>query len=180
MRFSTDTFAAAVGLALGLAFIPAAHATPITYAFTVTATTGPLAGSISSGTFTYDSSAIVPGGFNAGTGLFSALDFTWHGIHYDQTTANTGELTWDASGNLLLWLFGTNCHSASCDLFAPGSEGWNIAGFNNFNYNAGTAGGGIGTVTRSQVTPEPSSFALAIFGLGGLAWVRRRQHALRR
>jgi hypothetical protein len=40
----------------------AARATPITYAFTVTATDGPLAGTVEHGSFSYDSSSIVPGG----------------------------------------------------------------------------------------------------------------------
>jgi hypothetical protein len=52
----------------------AAYASAITYDFTVHATSGPLSGATSSGSFTFDSSEIVPGGGSvSGANLLSAL-----------------------------------------------------------------------------------------------------------
>src|SRR5438034_1239057 len=109
MRLNNCLLVAAVGLALALASIDAADASPIDYTFSVTATEGPLSATTAAGTFSYDTSSIVPGGRNLNTGLLTALNFTWDGITYNQTTANTGALGFDAAGMLTLSLFGTNC-----------------------------------------------------------------------
>ena len=53
-----------------LALAATARPTPITTTFTVTATDGPLAGTVAPGSFTYDSSIVVPGAQIAATGLF--------------------------------------------------------------------------------------------------------------
>src|SRR5215472_15642660 len=106
---------AAFALALTVGGI--ANASPITYDFTVTATSGPLSGTIEHGTFSYDSSSIVPGGINQAAGLLTGLSFVWNGISYDQTTANTGDLRFDASGHLTEALFGTDCSAGgNCQL----------------------------------------------------------------
>jgi hypothetical protein len=65
--FSTfrSTTLAAVVVGLGLLAAGSAKADLITYDFTVTATTGPLAGTMADGTFSYDSSSIVLGGVNS-------------------------------------------------------------------------------------------------------------------
>ena len=73
-----------------------APATPvlITYRFTVTSDVGPLAGVTADGTFTYDTVITPPGGGTVNAvGLFSDLNFTWDGITYKASTANTGYLT---------------------------------------------------------------------------------------
>ena len=109
MTISSD--AAVIGLCALLATGPiAAMATPITYQFTVTATDGPLANTTSTGTFTFDS-AIIPagGGFVEIAGLFSDLAFAWDGVNFDEATANTGTLGFEADGTLIYALFGTNC-----------------------------------------------------------------------
>jgi hypothetical protein len=82
-----------------LATAAAAGATPITETFTVTATGGPLAGTSSTGTFTFDSS-IIPsgGGLVNGTGLLTDLSFDWNGTAFDETTAHTGSLSFHADG----------------------------------------------------------------------------------
>ena len=109
MRFNTCLLAAAVGVALALPSIDAADATPVNYTFSVTAGDGPLAGTTAAGTFSYDTSSIVLNGTNPSTGLLTALNFTWDGITYSQTTANTGLLQFGATGMLTRSLFGTNC-----------------------------------------------------------------------
>jgi hypothetical protein len=90
------------------------HASSITFSFSVTATSGPLDGVTENGTFTYDSSSIIPGGLNDDTGLLTGLNFTWNGITYNQTTANTGSLEFDSSGNLTQAFFGNNCIASDC------------------------------------------------------------------
>ena len=87
MQSNNRLLAAAVGLALTIAMMPEAEASPVTYSFSVTATTGTLSGTTALGTFTYDTSSIVPGGgFKDGTVLLTDLAFTWHGIAYNETT----------------------------------------------------------------------------------------------
>ena len=72
----------------------------ITYSFRVTATDGPLAGATANGSFSYDSSIVAPNVTLSATGLLTSLSFTWHGITYDATTANTGFLSFDSAGQL--------------------------------------------------------------------------------
>jgi hypothetical protein len=86
------------GFALTLTAAVNTDASPITFSFSVTATSGPLDGITENGTFTYDSSSIIPGGANDNVGLLTDLNFTWNGITYNQTTANTGFLAFDSSG----------------------------------------------------------------------------------
>jgi hypothetical protein len=80
------------------------------YQFTVTGLDGPLAGVTSVGTFAFDP-AIAPqgGGFVEVAGLFTHLAFSWDGVDYNETTANTGTLGFEADGTLIYALFGTNC-----------------------------------------------------------------------
>jgi hypothetical protein len=172
-------FALAAGLALATGLAPKLDASPVNYTFSVTATSGPLAGASATGTFSYDTSSIVPGGTNANTGLLTALNFTWDGITYNQITANTGFLEFDATGALTQDLFGNHCVAGSCsDL--PGFEQWSVA-FPVFGFAYFVAGesGGFGTATQSLVAaaPEPSAFASLATGLALLAltWGRGRR-----
>jgi hypothetical protein len=175
MRFSTCILNTAAGLALGVILIPGARATPVNYAFTVTATSGPLSGTTASGTFSYDTSSIVVGA-NSNTGLLTALSFTWNGIAYNRTTANTGTLFFDASGNLISEAIGNNCGPGFCSINS-GQDQWYVAN-SNFAYSTlGAANGYIGTATETLVaaTPEPSTMALFGLGLGSFAVARRRK-----
>ena len=90
MRPQNWIFAVIAGFVLTATFN--ANAIPINYSFSVMATAGPLDGVTENGTFSYDSSSIVPGGININTGQRTALSFTWNAITYNQTTANTGAL----------------------------------------------------------------------------------------
>ena len=178
-RIRNISLAIVLGLTIAIA---KAEATPVTYDFSLTATSGPLSGSTANGTFTYDTSSIVPGGTNNATGLLTALNLTWHGISYNQTTANTGFLIFDAKGTLDSGAFGTNCGPGVCRV-AFGQESWFVGSLlSEFSYNTTTGfGGGSATLRLATVAPEPSTLALLGVGLAVLlmlAGITRRSRAL--
>jgi hypothetical protein len=191
MRFTASLFGGIAGVATALALIQPANADSITYNFSVTATTGPLTGITAHGTFAYDSSSIVPGGDIGATGLLTALRFTWDGISYNETTANTGGLDFDAAGNLGLALFGTNCGPGFCGV-AAGHEQWDVVArsvgpFSEFTYATPAGGFWTGTLTMHAV-PEPTSLvlligALVLLGVGvtmrRARWTRGREKICR-
>ena len=160
----------------------AANATSVKYDFTITATHGPLNGTVSHGTFSCDSSSITPGTENDATNLLTALDFTWNGTTYNAATANTGMLAFDAAGQLDAFVFGNSCYSFNC-FVQTGLDQWFVqsAGSYGFFYSMPDyTYFGAGTITYSLATtsvPEPA--ALGMFGFGMLliglfAGLRRR------
>jgi hypothetical protein len=168
----------AVGIGLAFALLPGAKASPIYYDFSVTATSGPLIGSIASGTFSYDSSSIVLRGNNNSAGLLTALNFTWDGILYTQATANTGWLSFDSGGNLIGECFGNLYFPGTCGV-DRGQEQWLVS--SQFVYYAVSSPGfGLGTVSVTPSVAEPSTMVLLSAGLGGLAVAafRRRSAGL--
>jgi hypothetical protein len=170
--------ALAVAAIAGLAS-QAAQATPVVYDFTATATDGPLAGNTASGTFTFDSSLAVPDSIHDATDLLSALDFTWDGITYDASTANTGYLAFDDSGNVTAFAIGNNCQAGSCTA-ADGTEEWFafLSLSNGFSYTTPSGGGGGGvSFTQEGPPPVPEPMTLSLFGAGiaGAAALRRKR-----
>jgi hypothetical protein len=179
-----------VALALSCAFcglaIPRASASPISYQFTVTASTGPLTGVTSVGTFTFDSSIVpVGGGLVDIAGLLSQLSFTWGGMTFSAATANTGELQFNSSGIVVGALFGTSCGPSGfgCGVTA-GTHDWEFflnpaPGNRGFDYaipadplNTFFQLGGV-TLTGPLPVPTPGTLPLlsaALGALGLIAW----------
>jgi hypothetical protein len=153
---------------------------PITYDFTVTATTGPLTGDVSTGSFTFDSSIIPAGGGSLLlTGLLSDLSFTWDGIAYTSSTANTGRLVFNSAGTLVYPLFGTNCFVGYCYTSFP--EGWELGGPGFLYFTPTSFETFSGTVSFSPdlaapaAVPEPATLSLLALGLTGVGFMNRRK-----
>ena len=173
--------AALLGFALAMA---TAAADPISIGFRVTPMSGPLAGTTSNGSFTYDTSIVpVGGGTVAATGLLSDLVFTFNGIAFDETTVNTGSLTFDPTGQLVFALFGTNCGAGFCNL-TPGTNDFLAAPALSFPglfaYTTPATQmifSGEAFLFARLPLPEPSTLPLLVIGLAAAGVVlRRRAH----
>ncbi len=164
------------GFALTLAVALNANASPITFSFSAAATSGPLDGITENGAFTYDSSSIIPGGLNDNTGLLTGLNFTWNGITYNQTTANTGSLAFDSSGNLTEAFFGDNCIASQCTV-QGGTNEWSLFAVPGetttppFGFTYATPSTGF-TTALSPIPEHPRSRCLAL-ALPGSCWSAR-------
>lgn len=172
-------------VAAAVLFLPmAANAAQVTYNFTVNGgTTGPLAGVTSSGYFSFDDS-IIPagGGILNQAGLISDLSFSWNGIAYDETNANTGVLTFDAANNLTTQsVIGNNCVAGVCIVNSNVADQWFInwtgTQTDNFFYSRDDTiyGGDSASPIRGSAVAEPGTIALLGFGLAGLGFARRKR-----
>lgn len=159
---------------LSILFVPLCHSAPLTYQFTVTALTGPLAGQTSQGSFSFDSSVIIPGSTVQQSGLLTTLDFTWDSIHYDETSADTGFLKFHNDGTLASALFGSNCVLGSCSVSANALGQWIIIKSTNPIYSPppvfyyGTPQG-VYDGFVDYLVPEPASLHTMAVGLVVLA-----------
>ncbi len=172
---------AALSISSGTAF-----AAQITRNFEFSSTSGPLQFGPNIGSFTYDDSvAPVGGGYVFQTGLFLDLNVSFGSWIFDESTANSGWLRFDALGGLLDASFGNNCLAGVCSIDFGSEHWWIRVGETNFSANDFTYSGYNGADTAYNTfanrllpvssVPEPS--VLALFGLGfaGLAATRRRK-----
>ena len=150
----------------------AAQAATITYDFIVDGgDTGPLAGVTVSGFFSFDDSLVPAGGGDVNeAGLLSDLEFTWNGISYDETTANTGSLTFDATGALTSGVFGSDCEAGACSASINDPNSWLLSLGDEIGYDVGGERLFFGPTTFSlRAVPEPGALTLLGLGLLGLA-----------
>jgi len=182
-------------LVLGFAFLlfsfPAFAGPIYSYEFTVTGTSGPLTGEMSTGSFSYEATQFS----ERVLGLaLTAFDFAWHGINYGLSEVSFLASAWvdgagrlDISPGMVSTFFGNRCGPGACGV-SIGFESWNVEfgfpdayGFENnsiLRYAFPGMDGvqnGTATLTLKSVTsvPEPGTLALLLVGLLGLVTVRR-------
>lgn len=172
-----------LSLTLLVGVVGVTHASTLTYDFTVTATSGPLSGDVSQGSFTVDSSIIPPGnggppldGGVFGTDLLTSLSFTWNGIAYSTSSANSSFVEFGTGNTLVEAGFGTNCNQFGCG-DAGGTNGWYVF-YNTFYYALPAYPQFIfdGHVSYSVTpVPEPATNSLLGLCLAGVLFMRRRK-----
>ncbi|MFG6465050.1 PEP-CTERM sorting domain-containing protein [Roseateles sp. BYS87W] len=167
------------------AFLPlTAEAGLVTRQFLFSSTAGALQFGPQVGSFTYDD-AVVPaaGGLVAAPNLFKDLQVSFGGFSFDELTANSGWLRFDATGDLLDAAFGNNCSGGGCSINAGWSLWWIRVGkpgasANDFAYSGFNGESGIQTSYQNQLlpqgtVPEPASVALVALALVGAAGASR-------
>jgi hypothetical protein len=163
-----------------LASLPlGAQAATVTYDFTAAATSGPLAGDAASGSLSFDGSLLAVPNINyAQAGLLTDLSFTWDGTTFNASTANTGEISSGAAGQLALLAFGDNCSASGCIANVANPNDWFVSysfadQTGRFVY-ANSAGSYVSSdVTFSPIpTPLPASAWLLLSGALAVALFR--------
>jgi hypothetical protein len=150
----------------------AAQATSVSYDFTVTATAGSLAGDTATGSLSFDDSLLaVPNTNIAQSNLLTSLSFDWNGTSFNALTANTGQISSGAAGQLALVAFGDNCSANGCTANAADPNDWFITynfanGIGRFGY-ADSAGSYVSSDVTFSPAPTPLPSAIWLFVSAG-------------
>jgi hypothetical protein len=151
----------------------AASASTVTYDFSLTIDSGSLSGNSYTGWFSFDT---------ANNQVLSDFSFTFRGVPYDETTANTGSLSFDSGGALTDFEIGNDCTGSSCQVVGFSSD-WLMTA-SGFTYGDNIPGDLFGKSFSSGPTfalrdgggnvPEPTSLAL-VLAAGAFASAFRRR-----
>jgi MYXO-CTERM domain-containing protein len=192
----TSLKALGAALLLWAGCVSSAAAVPVAYDFTIR-----WEGNVfSHGSFGFDSDIAPPGGgwLNA-TGLLSSLSIEMDGMHFDESTGNTGSMNFSPSGELLYVTFGNQCWAGGCEVGLDARFEWWVS-FNTHDVSylpPGVRGlaqwvddrdGDRWTWTQAQGevlaghvanVPEPDTWALMGAGLAVLLLIQRRRASMK-
>ena len=177
--------------------IPAAHATPIRFDFSITLSgvegTQPGAGTADGSGYVVFDTDLAAGASDTRVGDMNTplptidLSFDWLGIHFDETNGTLGALYVDATGTINGWsidgIVPPNLCAPAFQCVQWGTTDFNILAFGNgvgsgsaLLTQAGVYGVAIGSVSwRTGSVPEPGTLAVMTLAFGGLALARRRR-----
>ena len=186
MSLKASALAVAVAVLAALS-VPGgtALATQVTRNFEFSSTSGPLLFGPNIGSFTYDDSVAPAGGGTAfSAGLFLDLNVSFGSWAFDETTANSGLIVFDAQGGLLEAIFGNNCGAGACVINGGHDHWWIRVGelggsANDFSYSGYEGTSQIHTTNANRLlplsVPEPGVLARVGLGFAALATTRRRK-----
>ena len=153
----------------------------IDYLFTLNWESGPLTGTSSSGSLSFDESLAAPNAAYFGTASLSSFSLAVGGTFYSLADIAVGFLTFDANADLRLLGAGTSCGPHFCTILPGDPPGFvmvydsqsQLDQFFGVYWPADADQSyGAGTFEVAAI-PEPSTMALLLAGAGLLAWRRR-------
>ena len=166
--------------ALLLAVTGCAFASNVAFVFTLNWQRGPLLGSTSQGTLSFDESLVAPNAQYLGTVDLGSFNLNVGSRSYGLADVTTGFLSFDANSDLRLLGVGTDCGVGSCEASQDPASFYIVydsqSQLDRFYAVAGPPNSGqsygVGNLLLAPV-PEPSSLVILLSGMGLLALRRR-------